>query len=76
MTKPPTPRCESKDDSKTIWRCEKVGRRLDYVVFSNSSFASLTFVARYGLPPRSGWFKSMSERCFLRIMSFVRPRSL
>jgi hypothetical protein len=44
--------------------------------FSNISFASLTFVARYGLPPRSGWLFSMSCRCFLRSSSFVTPRSL
>ena len=44
--------------------------------FSKSSFASFTFVARYGLPPRSGWFKSMSDRCFFRRSSFVMPRSL
>lgn len=30
--------------------------------FSKNSFASLTFVARYGLPPRSGWFSIMSVR--------------
>jgi hypothetical protein len=46
------------------------------ISFSNNSFASLTFVARYGLPPRSGWFSSMSDRCFLRRISFVTPRSL
>lgn len=44
--------------------------------FSKNSFASLIFVARYGLPPRSGWFNSISCRCFLRIISFVMPRSL
>ena len=44
--------------------------------FSNISFASLIFVARYGLPPRSGWLRSIICRCFLRSMSFVTPRSL
>ena len=32
------------------------------VDFSSNSFASLTLVAKYGLPPRSGWFNSMSCR--------------
>lgn len=49
---------------------------LIYPVFSNSSFASLIFVARYGLPPRSGWFSNIICRCFFLIISFVRPRSL
>jgi hypothetical protein len=44
--------------------------------FSSISFASLTLVARYGEPPRSGWLSSMSDRCFLRRSSFVMPRSL
>ena len=44
--------------------------------FSRNSFASLTFVARYGLPPRSGWFSIMSVRWFFRIFSFVRAPSL
>ncbi len=44
--------------------------------FSSISLASLTLVARYGEPPRSGWFISMRDRCFLRRSSFVTPRSL
>lgn len=44
--------------------------------FSSISLASLTLVARYGEPPRSGWLRSMSDRCFLRRRSFVTPRSL
>jgi len=43
---------------------------------SKNSFASLIFVAKYGLPPRSGWFSNISCRCFFRIISFVMPRSL
>ena len=51
--------------------------REDYVApFSINSFASLIFVAKYGLPPRSGWFSSIICRCFLRIISRVAPRSL
>lgn len=49
---------------------------LAHVVLSSSSFASLTFVAKYGLPPRSGWFKSISVRCALRTLSFEMDRSL
>ena len=45
-------------------------------LFSRNSFASLTFVARYGLPPRSGWFSSISCRWFFRIFSLVSMRSL
>lgn len=49
----------------------------DYVApFSINSFASLILVAKYGLPPRSGWFSSIICRCFLRIISRVAPRSL
>lgn len=44
--------------------------------FSKNSFASLILVARYGLPPRSGWLRSIICRCFLRRISFVTPRSL
>ena len=44
--------------------------------FSSISFASLTLVAKYGEPPRSGWLSSMRDRCFLRRSSFVTPRSL
>jgi hypothetical protein len=44
--------------------------------FSRNSLASLIFVARYGLPPQSGWFRSISCLCFLRTISFVTPRSL
>jgi len=47
-----------------------------YGFFSRNSLASFTFVARYGLPPLSGWLSSMSDLCRLRIISFVRPRSL
>lgn len=46
------------------------------VCLSNSSFASLTFVAKYGLPPRSGWFSSIIVRCALRTLSLVMLRSL
>lgn len=49
---------------------------LAHVVLSSSSFASLTFVAKYGLPPRSGWFNSISVRCALRTLSLERDRSL
>ena len=45
-------------------------------LFSRNSFASLTFVARYGLPPRSGWFNNISCRWFFRIFSLVSMRSL
>jgi hypothetical protein len=45
-------------------------------LFSNISFASFTLVARYGLPPRSGWFSSINVRCALRTLSFVMLRSL
>src|SRR4051812_41372785 len=44
--------------------------------FSKNSFASFTLVAKYGLPPRSGWFSSISVRCALRILSLVMARSL
>jgi hypothetical protein len=47
-----------------------------FISFSNSSFASLTLVARYGLPPRSGWLFNIRPRCFFRSSSFVTPRSL
>lgn len=47
-----------------------------YEFFSKNSFASLTLVAKYGLPPRSGWFNSMRVRCAFRIFSFDRARSL
>lgn len=49
---------------------------LAHVALSSNSFASLTFVAKYGLPPRSGWFKSISVRCALRTLSFEMDRSL
>lgn len=49
---------------------------LGYGFFSKKVLASLIFAARYGLPPRSGWFITMSPRCFLRISSFVTPLSL
>lgn len=44
--------------------------------FSKNSFASLTLVAKYGLPPRSGWFSIMSVRWFLRMRSLVIVLSL
>lgn len=44
--------------------------------FSRNSLASLIFVAKYGLPPRSGWLSSMSWRCFLVTLSLVNRRSL
>ena len=50
--------------------------RYQDALFSMNSFASLILVARYGLPPRSGWFRSIICRCFFRIISFVAPRSL
>lgn len=34
----------------------------DQPFFSKNSFASFTLVARYGEPPRSGWFNIMSVR--------------
>ena len=43
---------------------------------SSMSFASLTFPARYGLPPRSGWFASMMRRWASLIFAFERSRSL
>lgn len=45
-------------------------------VFSKNSFASFTFVARYGLPPRSGWLSSISVRWAFRTFSLVTARSL
>jgi hypothetical protein len=45
-------------------------------VFSRNSFASLTFDARYGLPPRSGWLSIIIVRCAFRILSLVIARSL
>ena len=45
-------------------------------VFSSSSFASLILLARYGLPPRSGWLLSISCRWFFLTFAFVRPFSL
>lgn len=41
-------------------------------VFSNRSFASLILLARYGEPPRSGWFASM----ICRWASFSLLRSI
>ena len=51
-------------------------RPLHHEFFSRNSFASLTFVARYGLPPRSGWFNNINCRWFFRILSFVNILSL
>lgn len=48
----------------------------DQTVLSSNSFASLTLVAKYGLPPRSGWLRSMSVRWALRTLSLVMDRSL
>lgn len=47
-----------------------------HAFFSKNSLASFTFVARYGLPPRSGWLSSISVRCALRTLSLVRLLSL
>lgn len=52
------------------------GAQSQDVVFSSNSFASFTLVARYGLPPRSGWLSSIRVRCCLRILSRVTPDSL
>jgi hypothetical protein len=38
--------------------------------------ASLILLARYGLPPLSGWFSNISCLCFLRRASLFKPRSL
>lgn len=43
---------------------------------SKNSFASLILVARYGLPPRSGWLRSIIVRWALRTLSFVICLSL
>lgn len=48
----------------------------NHVFFSKNSFASLTLVARYGLPPRSGWLSNIRVRWALRTLSFVRLLSL
>lgn len=45
-------------------------------VFSKNSFASFTLVARYGLPPRSGWLSSISVRWAFLTFSLVTARSL
>ncbi len=49
---------------------------LNHEFFSKNSFASFTLVAKYGLPPRSGWLSSISVRCALRTLSLVRLDSL
>lgn len=46
------------------------------VVFSRNSFASFTFVARYGLPPLSGWLSNMRLRWAFRTLSLVMAPSL
>jgi hypothetical protein len=57
-------------------RRKQFERRAGHPFFSRNSFASFTFVARYGLPPRSGWFNIINVRWFLRIRSLVSCRSL
>ena len=47
-----------------------------YPFRSRNSFASFTLLARYGLPPLSGWLASIRARWFFRIFSFVSVRSL
>jgi hypothetical protein len=47
-----------------------------YTDFSKNSFASLILLAKYGLPPLSGWFNNMSCLCFLRRRSLLMPLSL
>lgn len=38
---------------------------------SNNSLASLTLVAKYGLPPRSGWFNNINFLWFFLILSLA-----
>lgn len=45
--------------------------RHEFPPFSNNSFASLTLVARYGLPPRSGWLSNISFLWFFLILSLA-----
>ena len=74
---PPTPSLKPDPRSPYLYkRPSRVFSRLPHgAPFSKNSFASLIFVARYGLPPRSGWLSSISCRCFFRIISRV-ARSL
>jgi hypothetical protein len=44
------------------------------ISFSSRSFASLILLAKYGEPPRSGWFASMICRCAsLSLLAIVGP---
>ena len=49
---------------------------LDLVSFSSRSLASFILLARYGDPPRSGWFASMICRCASLSCFFSAPPSL
>lgn len=51
-------------------------KRCRYAPLSRICFASLTLVARYGLPPLSGWLRSISVRWAFWIFSLVRELSL
>ena len=72
---PPTPSLNPSKSSQGVGSNAKEERG-HRAFFSRNSLASLIFVARYGLPPRSGWFRIMSWRCFLRIISFDKLPSL
>lgn len=48
----------------------------DLTCLSSKSFASLIFDDKYGEPPLSGWFASMTLRCASLILFFVRSLSL
>lgn len=50
-------------------------RSNQFAPFSRNSLASFIFVARYGLPPRSGWLRSINDRCRFLINSLFTPRS-
>ena len=65
-----------RDINDRMWLSSCFKYRYYQLVLSNSSFASLIFVAKYGLPPRSGWLRSISCRWFLRTFSLVSVRSL
>ena len=64
---PPAPRTK---------RCRNEKDPPHHAFFSKNSLASFTLVARYGLPPRSGWLSSISVRCALRTFSLLRLLSL
>ena len=65
------------DITSLLHRCPSGNSPSAQIQFlSRNSFASLIFVARYGLPPRSGWLSSISCLWFFRTLSLVRVRSL